>query len=902
MQIKSTHKSHPLEKGGGYLLRLLRNNKRLRWVVIPAGVAVLWFGSILYSISFGITIKGNHQLTMKWIEGVARNYVNIIPNYIKGIISRPEHIDIDIKHKHFQKIVHQREQAMERRFLVSTTEDWVPCSIRYNGQVYDAEIRLKGDLGDHWTSDTGWSYKIKIKGDRTLFGMKRFAIQGPHTRDYMNEWYLHKLLNHWGLISLRYDFIEVSINGRLQPIYAIEENFEKRLIEHNNRREGPIITFDNTYNTTIVNSLDRPMAPLHDTTIDVYQSSKIAEDETFREQFNAARSLMEQFRQGQLSVAEVFDIERLSLFFAIHDLLGGHHGTDVTNMKFYYNPVTSKLEPIGYDNTSLQPLSREGIWGMGRRVSLSADKAKSPSNWYSAVFKDIEFYRCYVNALDKVSQKESLDEFLVRTDKVRREKLAILHKSYPWYNFEGDVVLYDNQRYIRNALRPEHAVCGYADKYNPQEKTIAINLYNIHVMPTEVTSLVWRGNVIARPGQSVILGPRIYEQQRFNNSKIVPVEPITYSKAIFRLLDDVKWSDEISDELAVSYTVAGGNVSLQGKIINRSIVDERFVGNDFIRQKPNAGEFDFLTVDENSRTIIFKAGEHELAKGLIIPSGYVVRWSGGGGLNLSREGKILSYSPLVFVGTEDEPIIVQSSQDDGQGIVVIQAKGRSRLNHVTFRNLSNPRQGNWQLTGSVTFYESDVDIDHCRFAGNRSEDGLNIIRSDFTITHTLFEDAAADGLDVDFCKGLISDSSFFNSGNDGIDASGSVLKLSNISIIASGDKGISASEASYVDGVDIIARNCRLAVAGKDCSEVNLQNISIEHCQMGLASYQKKPEFGPGVINAVKSTLNDTGTAYLVENRSEIIFNGEKAPVYEGDVKGIVYGNQYGTSGKQLSL
>ena len=155
---------------------------------------------------------------------------------------------------------------------------------------------------------------------------------------------------------------------------------------------------------------------------------------------------MEQFRQGQLKVAEVFDIEQLALFFAVHDLLGGHHGTDLTNMKLYYNPVTSKLEPIGYDNTSLQSLSYEGIWGMGRKLSLGPDKTESPSNWYEAVFNDIEFYGHYVRALEKVSQRESLDEFLAKTAKQRSRNLGILHKSYPWYNFEGDAILYNNQQ------------------------------------------------------------------------------------------------------------------------------------------------------------------------------------------------------------------------------------------------------------------------------------------------------------------------------------------------------------------------------------------------------------------------------------------------------------------------
>ena len=57
-----------------------------------------------------------------------------------------------------------------------------------------AKIRLKGQLMDHWRDDGMWSTKTKLKDNKTLFGMDRFAIQHPRTRHFMNEWYFHKIL------------------------------------------------------------------------------------------------------------------------------------------------------------------------------------------------------------------------------------------------------------------------------------------------------------------------------------------------------------------------------------------------------------------------------------------------------------------------------------------------------------------------------------------------------------------------------------------------------------------------------------------------------------------------------------------------------------------------------------
>ena len=46
---------------------------------------------------------------------------------------------------------------------------------------------------------------------------------------------------------------------------------------------------------------------------------------------------------------DVFELESLASYFAIIDLLGAHHSIMMSNLRFYYNPITSKLIPIGFD-------------------------------------------------------------------------------------------------------------------------------------------------------------------------------------------------------------------------------------------------------------------------------------------------------------------------------------------------------------------------------------------------------------------------------------------------------------------------------------------------------------------------------------------------------------------------
>ena len=45
------------------------------------------------------------------------------------------------------------------------------------------------------------------------------------------------------VLTTRYGFINVELNGQDLGVYAYEEHFDKLLVESNNRREGPIVKF-----------------------------------------------------------------------------------------------------------------------------------------------------------------------------------------------------------------------------------------------------------------------------------------------------------------------------------------------------------------------------------------------------------------------------------------------------------------------------------------------------------------------------------------------------------------------------------------------------------------------------------------------------------------------------------
>ena len=207
---------------------------------------------------------------------------------------------------------------------------------------YKADIRLKGQYIDHWRDDGKWSYKIKVKGRNAILGMKRFAIQHPRTRNYMNEWYFHKMSKNAGLIAPRYIFNPLVINGEKYPIYAFEENFDTKLIENNERREGPIFRIRSRGN-----SLNKRI-----TGVVFYQKNKLNSTEIGKLSSRRAERLIQGFFNEDLDAEEVFDLRLMARATVVCDLFG-HHALEPRNIRYYLNPVTGLVEPILFDNANL---------------------------------------------------------------------------------------------------------------------------------------------------------------------------------------------------------------------------------------------------------------------------------------------------------------------------------------------------------------------------------------------------------------------------------------------------------------------------------------------------------------------------------------------------------------------
>jgi len=864
-----------------YINRLLISFANLKVIIF----IIFFFINALVFIYLGAVVhkNGYHHKLINEIKRLQR----IPVNFVKGIGAEPEYVIIDIKHKHFQKLAYKREMAFNIGNLITCDDDFVPGKITIGGKTAKIKIRLKGDGVEHLYNDK-WSFRVRVKDEETILGMKQFSLQHPEQRYYMGEWLFHNILKTEDVISLRYKFVSLSLNGKNLGIYSLEEHFEKRLIEHNQRREGPIVKFDESLwwaERLLVKGYmrDRLMPGAGDyysLPVDAFQTKKTLKKPNLYKNFIQAQYLLNSFRNEELAASKVFDIKKLGFFLALCDVFGEQHSIHTNQFRFYYNPVTSLLEPIPYDMNAGRPDNKlYKILGVWTHEDHNNDSGGGRAFVLSSLFKDYDLWNYYVKSLIKISRPDYFKNIFKSLNNEWKKNISILYKEFPAYYFSKKF-LYQNQDYIDKILNPVKGLHAYFQK--GQNQNIVLSVGNIQQIPIEILSLSYKKSHFFKPSKTIYLPSRISK-------------PASYHNITFISHDKTDFSNKFIADLKINYKLVGQNKIRQADIFPWPLIDKRdLTNNDFIREKTNLNIFDFIVCNETKKQIYFKSGEWNLKKNLIIPSGYSVFAENKFKLHLYNSAKILSYSSLIFNANKNDPIIIDSPDSSGQGIIVINAS-KSLFNYVHFINLSAPSQGAWSLTGAVSFYESPVKITNCFFSNNRSEDALNIIRSNFIINSTTFYNIFSDAFDGDFTKGFITNSVFTKTKNDAIDVSGSNIEINDVHIKLAGDKGISVGENSTIIVNNSDIQHSEIAVASKDNSELTMTNSNISNSKVGFAVYQKKSEYGPASIRINGTSMANVDLPYLNEMGSFLTVDKKVIAATKENVKDILYGNIYGT-------
>lgn len=765
-----------------------------------------------------------------------------------------------------------------KRIIPKSEKKYVNASVLLDTDTLPAKIKLKGDWTDHIANGKP-SMRIKLKNGKTYHGLNTFSVQHVKCRNFIDEWIFHKIAEGEDILTTTYDFVNVDVNNMDGGIYAIEEHFTKQLLEKRNRREGPILKLDETGMWSLFKSVSDEK--IHDfpffqeSKVDVFGEKRIKKDSLLNMQADEGKRLLQLFKDQKIRIEDVFDVDKMANFYALTDVTAGGHGLRWHNRRFYYNPITQKLEHIAYD---IQPFKGEFSSTSQLKDRLLTGTEKLENVFDEHLLNSVLFKERYLFHLERQSKKSYLDSVFAVLDEQIKTNVEAIQGELSTYSFDRNKY-YENAAVIHNSLslvdelwteileqkdgnKRETDTLFLPSQQQEFFKDISINAYrektkegyvvsieNYHTSPIEIIGYQHDSIKTFFESPLLIAGYSKYSDVQSFAASNKP------KKILFRLMSD-------TNRVFRKKIIAGEKPN---GLTTRMVLERRF--------NPKSDLFSL-----QGGKVVF-SGEVEISEPLLIPSKYEVVIKEGTVLTFVETGGLIVCNSLYAIGTVKNPIEIIGRDSLTNGITVLKGE-LAHFENVNVDGLSNLSVKNWLLSGAITVYETETILKNVSILNAKAEDALNIVRSKFTIDQTLIYNCFSDGFDADFCEGTITNGVFENIGNDGLDFSGSIINANNIYMKNVGDKGVSAGEATLIHLKAVRINGAVIGLAAKDKSEVVGEEIRIENVNLGIASFQKKPEYGGGSIELTKAFISEFKMDFLVGSNSIIRINNE---VYEGD-------------------
>lgn len=767
------------------------------------------------------------------VVGFDYHHLKTLPSIYKSIFlsyfekNNLDTIDISLNQKSLIDLDIQRKSRLNKEDF--KTWSYVNAKLNYKDKTYKIKVRPRGARQLHYINFNEMSLRVDMRGDNYFQGMEEFNLHKPLLRNYIHEWIFHKILNENKIFSPKYSFINLKINGSPRGVFAIEETFSKELIERNNKRFGPVFEFDSK-----VGVFKSPEA-----LISVYNKKFWVKNDENKKILSQATFILENFLKDDTIFDQHVDIEKWAKFFAITDLTRAYHGTVKHSVRYFFNPVTSKVEPVPFDGhigtgdfesfyllDFLKEDTKGCYWICYDKPFFQKFFLRSDGTLRS------QFLKTYLSTLNKISDEEFLNNFFNRNDnyinklnslfyRENSKKDLIFYKSISRYFFEK-AFYYDRAQEIRERINTSDLKNSYRIIFSNKNNNYKfINRKN--GIPVFLKSISCKINELGSKDKLI--------NQYFYLDQILKIENnLECSKATFvNIRDDTKVID--IDNFKKN------SINLKKKFNDyRKISIKKIINKNLNLNKD-------LNFDKNSK--------------LIINSNVTVNLNGN---NIFINGK------FDFRGDKNNEIKVI-----GPGSLIFNyANGKIR--NTKFYDLTEPNLFGYTLYSGLNFLNSNVFIDNVTISDINIEDAINFVSSKAMINDIYFSNIAFDALDSDFSILEFNKIKCYKVQNDCLDTSSSNVKGILIEANEIGDKALSLGEQSDIDIKNININNAHLGIAIKDGSKVKIGEASLNHTKFDIAIYKKKEFFLRNTLLDIDSTSSEQNDKkfYILKNDTSV--------------------------------
>ena len=343
MKLKS---NKTLNRPSNVLSRIKKLFERI-FFIIGLTTVILFILTILnnklyYSSKIsGIENRINAQLSDEniRISSVEDSY-KFLNGAIKGAFKKSDFPKINISTSH-NNVLNLNDQIKnnEARYVKAELDVF----LNNETKKLSGKIRKKGDRRLHFEDFNSMSYRVNLSGDDVFLGMEEFSIQKPIIRNYSWEYLANNVIKSENILALKQGPIFLSFNGDNRGLYSYEEVPSKITLERQRRKDGPIFGLDEELGTT-----------LPDVVFDVYDQTSWVNNSIHNYSLSVLNKYILLLKKNDVTkinnmLYENFDIEKWAKYFALIDIFGTYHGSIPKSVKFYFNPVTGKFEPLAFD-------------------------------------------------------------------------------------------------------------------------------------------------------------------------------------------------------------------------------------------------------------------------------------------------------------------------------------------------------------------------------------------------------------------------------------------------------------------------------------------------------------------------------------------------------------------------
>jgi len=809
------------------------------------------------------------------------SYINYlkIPKIISysfyGLFVQIPEININIAYNNQIILRKDRKNIMAKMDGAGYIFTKIPADISLDNKNYKIDLRLKGDRLGHFSDINKSSYKIELKKNKTIFGINKFSLIKPRMRNYIHEWIYHELMKEGEVISLKYKFIKLRINGESKGLYVLEEGFDKILIERNKNRNGPIFSLNNE--GWVSGEDKKPLL------FDVYNKKNWYSEKNIKLTTNAL-SLLSNALNNDLEVDKIFDQDKWAWFLAASDINFYGHGLLLKSVKFFYNPLSSKFEPISFDGHRIVPDYNKKIikWkknGDYRNSSPSFNLALQCKNQkkqgeyckdllpYKLFFNNsgelnTNFFNKYKENINKITSNQFLDNFFKQREKKIFKITSKIYGDYFYVdhiNFWGPGLYYFNKKSLYERSKSlKLRISNIPSNILINQVNNSINIQNWN---DEVDIFYTNTNLIIKNlfCNSIPLNKKVVFE--INQKILKRNQSIIFTKRNDLKCTSALFFDEIyKTEFTKDIEILNPNIKTGTEINFTNFLEYFYIDGKFLKLKK-----DTTIVDKN----------------IEIPKGYVVKIEYEQKIILTNNSIIISESAFNVDGGDpliNRPIEIRGEPNNkGGGIFITNTKKNNIFRNIIFKNLNgsidNLFLNKFIIYGAINIYKSSVTLQNFEISEIFAEDAINIISSNFLIENGIIRNIAFDGIDVDNGQGNMNNLFLKNISNDALDFSESSVNVSNINFENITDKAVSIGENSKLNIQNLNIYKSFLGIVSKDGSIVSANNIKNKDVLIPFASYKKKNEYKSPLLK-LSNVINDNyQTLYFKDKYSKIVID-----------------------------